>query len=78
LRSWPVPRISDEAVGPVDAVLLSHDQHSDNLDNSGKDFLVKAKRVLTNGCRRQAARRSCRRPGTLGDHGIDRQETAIR
>jgi hypothetical protein len=28
-------------------VLLSHDQHSDNLDHSGKDFLAKAKRVLT-------------------------------
>jgi L-ascorbate metabolism protein UlaG (beta-lactamase superfamily) len=41
------PALSAEAVGPVDAVLLSHDQHSDNLDNSGKDFLVKAKRVLT-------------------------------
>jgi L-ascorbate metabolism protein UlaG (beta-lactamase superfamily) len=28
-------------------VLLSHDQHSDNLDNSGREFLAKAKRVLT-------------------------------
>jgi L-ascorbate metabolism protein UlaG (beta-lactamase superfamily) len=28
-------------------VLLSHDQHSDNLDESGKEFLSKAKRVLT-------------------------------
>jgi hypothetical protein len=28
-------------------VLLSHDQHSDSLDHSGKDFLAKAKRVLT-------------------------------
>jgi len=28
-------------------VLLSHGQHSDNLDNSGKDFLKHAKRVLT-------------------------------
>jgi L-ascorbate metabolism protein UlaG (beta-lactamase superfamily) len=34
-------------VGPVDAVLLSHDQHSDNLDNSGRDFLKSARRVLT-------------------------------
>jgi L-ascorbate metabolism protein UlaG (beta-lactamase superfamily) len=34
-------------VGPVDAVLLSHDQHADNLDNSGRDFLRKALRVLT-------------------------------
>jgi L-ascorbate metabolism protein UlaG (beta-lactamase superfamily) len=41
------PAISADAVGKIDAVLLSHDQHSDNLDNSGKDFLAKAKRVLT-------------------------------
>ena len=29
-------------IGDVDAVLLSHDQHSDNLDHSGRDFLAKA------------------------------------
>jgi L-ascorbate metabolism protein UlaG (beta-lactamase superfamily) len=41
------PALSAEAIGQVDAVLLSHDQHSDNLDNSGKDFLQTAPRVLT-------------------------------
>jgi L-ascorbate metabolism protein UlaG (beta-lactamase superfamily) len=41
------PALSAKAVGEVDAVLLSHDQHSDNLDNSGRDFLQKAGRVLT-------------------------------
>ena len=41
------PALSAEAVGKVDAVLLSHDQHSDNLDHSGKDFLAQAGRVLT-------------------------------
>jgi L-ascorbate metabolism protein UlaG (beta-lactamase superfamily) len=41
------PALSTQAVGNVDAVLLSHDQHSDNLDNSGRDFLKHAKRVLT-------------------------------
>jgi L-ascorbate metabolism protein UlaG (beta-lactamase superfamily) len=41
------PAVSADAVGPVDAVLLSHDQHSDNLDNSGRDFLGQASRVLT-------------------------------
>lgn len=41
------PAISADAVGEIDAVLLSHDQHSDNLDHSGKAFLSKAKRVLT-------------------------------
>jgi L-ascorbate metabolism protein UlaG (beta-lactamase superfamily) len=41
------PALGAEAVGEVDAVLLSHDQHADNLDDSGRDFLAKAKRVLT-------------------------------
>lgn len=41
------PAIAAAAVGPVDAVLLSHDQHADNLDNTGRDFLRKALRVLT-------------------------------
>jgi len=41
------PALSANDIGDVDAVLLSHDQHSDNLDHSGKDFLSKARRVLT-------------------------------
>src|SRR5258708_9310039 len=41
------PAVSAGAVGPVDAVLLSHDQDSDNLDNSGRDVLSRANRVLT-------------------------------
>lgn len=41
------PALKPDAIGPVDAVLLSHDQHSDNLDNSGREFLKHAKRVLT-------------------------------
>jgi L-ascorbate metabolism protein UlaG (beta-lactamase superfamily) len=42
------PALSAETIGEVDAVLLSHDQHADNLDHFGKDFLShKTKRVLT-------------------------------
>jgi L-ascorbate metabolism protein UlaG (beta-lactamase superfamily) len=41
------PALSADEIGEVDAVLLSHDQHSDNLDRSGRDFLARAKRVLT-------------------------------
>lgn len=41
------PALSANSIGPVDAVLLSHDQHSDNLDHSGRDFLKNAGRVLT-------------------------------
>jgi L-ascorbate metabolism protein UlaG (beta-lactamase superfamily) len=41
------PALGADAIGAVDAVLLSHDQHFDNLDFSGRDFLAKAGRVLT-------------------------------
>jgi L-ascorbate metabolism protein UlaG (beta-lactamase superfamily) len=41
------PALGADTIGNVDAVLLSHDQHSDNLDHSGRDFLSKARRVLT-------------------------------
>ena len=41
------PALGTDAIGEVDAVLLSHDQHADNLDHSGRDFLTKAGRVLT-------------------------------
>jgi hypothetical protein len=36
--SGPVP--APAALGPVDAVLLSHDQHPDNLDRLGRDHLA--------------------------------------
>ena len=41
------PAITAEEIGDVDAVLLSHDQHSDNLDHGGRAFLARAPRVLT-------------------------------
>src|SRR5713226_1290354 len=41
------PAFGAEKSGEVDAVLLSHDQHADNLDHSGREFLKKARRVLT-------------------------------
>ena len=41
------PALGANDMGEIDAVLLSHDQHSDNLDHSGKDFLSQARRVLT-------------------------------
>jgi L-ascorbate metabolism protein UlaG (beta-lactamase superfamily) len=41
------PALSLADIGPIDAVLLSHDQHADNLDNAGREFLSKAPRVFT-------------------------------
>jgi len=47
LEKLSPPAVALEAIGEIDAVLLSHDQHADNLDESGKHFLPKAKRVFT-------------------------------
>jgi L-ascorbate metabolism protein UlaG (beta-lactamase superfamily) len=49
LRKLDGPAVELEAVLPIDAVLLSHDHHSDNLDNSGKEMLSRAGTVLTTG-----------------------------
>jgi L-ascorbate metabolism protein UlaG (beta-lactamase superfamily) len=40
------PALTPEAVGHVDAVLLSHD-HADNLDRGGRSFLASAGQTLT-------------------------------
>jgi L-ascorbate metabolism protein UlaG (beta-lactamase superfamily) len=42
-----VPALEASQIGEIDVVLLTHDHHFDNLDHSGRDFLGKAKRVLT-------------------------------
>jgi len=41
------PALTREQVGAVNAVLLSHDQHADNLDRSGREFLSAASTVWT-------------------------------
>lgn len=40
------PAISADALGRVDAVLLSHDQHRDNLDPAGRAYLSQAGQTL--------------------------------
>jgi L-ascorbate metabolism protein UlaG (beta-lactamase superfamily) len=47
LKKTMGPAIAADAVGPIDAVLLSHAQHYDNLDNSAKAMLPLWGRVLT-------------------------------
>ncbi len=41
------PALTPNNLGAIDAVLLSHDQHQDNLDHAGRAFLPQARRVLT-------------------------------
>lgn len=41
------PGVGANQLGRIDAVLLSHDHHFDNLDHAGRALLSKAGRVLT-------------------------------
>ncbi|MBE1590030.1 MBL fold metallo-hydrolase [Nonomuraea angiospora] len=43
------PALGAEGLGAVDAVLLSHDQHPDNLDRAGRDYLASVPLVLSTG-----------------------------
>jgi L-ascorbate metabolism protein UlaG (beta-lactamase superfamily) len=47
LRKLAGPAVPAARVRPFDAVLLSHDHHSDNLDEAGRELLPEAGRVLT-------------------------------
>lgn len=41
------PAVALSELGVIDAVLLSHDQHMDNLDPAGRAFLPRASKVFT-------------------------------
>jgi L-ascorbate metabolism protein UlaG (beta-lactamase superfamily) len=41
------PAIAASDIGPIDAVLLSHDHHADNLDDAGRALLPAAGAVVT-------------------------------
>jgi L-ascorbate metabolism protein UlaG (beta-lactamase superfamily) len=41
------PALQPGDIGPLDAVLLSHDQHPDNFDGAGRAFLASAPLVLS-------------------------------
>lgn len=41
------PALTADEVGAVDVVLLSHDQHPDNLDEAGRDYVDTARLVLS-------------------------------
>jgi L-ascorbate metabolism protein UlaG (beta-lactamase superfamily) len=54
------PAVAADLLPPIDAVLLSHDQHADNLDAAGRLMLAQVPRVVTTPA---AARR-------LGNHAV--------
>jgi L-ascorbate metabolism protein UlaG (beta-lactamase superfamily) len=41
------PAVDPDGLGPVDTVLLSHDQHPDNLDSLGRGYLARVPVVLS-------------------------------
>jgi L-ascorbate metabolism protein UlaG (beta-lactamase superfamily) len=41
------PAATAQQIGPVDAALVSHDHHIDNLDRSGREYALQAPRVFT-------------------------------
>jgi L-ascorbate metabolism protein UlaG (beta-lactamase superfamily) len=59
-KKYSAPALSPKEIGRIDLVLLSHDQHEDNLDKSGREFIKKIPLVLST---RPAAKRI---PGITG------------
>lgn len=47
LEKFNAPPMQADSLLPIHAILLSHDQHKDNLDSAGRAFLPKAERVLS-------------------------------
>jgi L-ascorbate metabolism protein UlaG (beta-lactamase superfamily) len=41
------PALAPDDLGPIDAVLLSHDHHGDNLDDAGRALIAAAPTVVT-------------------------------
>jgi L-ascorbate metabolism protein UlaG (beta-lactamase superfamily) len=46
-RKTAGPAVAAGDIGPLDAILLSHDQHDDNLDAAGRKLLPSAATVVT-------------------------------
>ena len=64
--SWPDRRSPPADLDPIDAVLLTHEHHGDNLDTAGRALLPSADVVVTtaSGCERLGgAAARARRPG---------------
>lgn len=47
LKKLTEPAVRADSIGRIDAVLLSHEQHADNLDTLGRAFLSNARIILT-------------------------------
>ena len=59
-RKLAGPAVPAAQIGKLDAILVSHDQHEDNLDPAGRELLPTAGAVVTTEAGREAARRLAR------------------
>ena len=67
-RKLAGPAIAASDLGPIDAVLLSHDHHDDNLDPAGRALLPSAGAVITTVAGAGAAGRRGARSRAVADH----------
>jgi L-ascorbate metabolism protein UlaG (beta-lactamase superfamily) len=70
-RKTAGPAIPAADIGPIDAVLLTHEHHADNLDDAGRSLLPGADVVVTT---RSGARRLGSNARGLGDWDATRLE----
>ncbi len=61
-RHLETPALGVAALGKIDAVLLSHDQHADNFDDAGRAMLPSVPVVITT----KAAAKRLGHPGAVG------------
>ncbi|MFG3037681.1 MBL fold metallo-hydrolase [Streptomyces sp. NPDC048330] len=73
LRRTAGPALTPDDMPPLDLVLLSHDQHVDNLDHAGREVLARAATVLTTPEAAERLRADGRATGRV--EGLARWET---
>lgn len=65
------PALAADEVGAVDVVLLSHDQHPDNLDRAGRSFLDRVPLVLSTESARERVGETVTALPTWAEYRVD-------